>query len=846
MGFTHAAHAGSLFCIGTSATRFTSTFVLGFSALVLTDCTSDVVGRLLSNSTLSAGSDSAGGQESHVPTVENVDADTVAVTWLTFDRIMVVALMIGACCFAMFCARNCKLRLSRTRFAVNNTTCGEYVEGLEAADGADISGNGDDGFECKTRCIHSVREPQGSQLDPFAFQIGIDPHNTTESMGSEHDVKADFATSFNDVPVEHSSSEMSFLSSFRMRPSNRQVFTAYDTETQVEYYSQTHNKWLPGVVCVIVDATQLTAQNVPTVSYNVTLKSSLRRQSRADVALQEIRTPIINGELVEINCVDGVAIWVPAVVKLPSHSLMLSSISGYQVTLLTESEGVLERTIDRVPNQCIRRRFSVQASVQVYAGPLMGWFDAVVVDPKVVGNVGPETSRLSAFGWGTSASTLDIDPKTWFWIKVGLDGHDNATLVPSYLVRNVAPAERELASKDVRTLRKESPPNQSDRTVASDPPRTSTLTAIFLTEKTKLCDTSETDGSAGDLRTNYLAGSDFILDLIDAENKHAGRRSADDDSNVLTPSPFEVCARTGLGITQRAGAGDNDAGGNHSHAFLQNGSLVEYFSRTHRLWVGGRLQTISPGNSFGDCSEYVCNVVIKVGANAVVTRKRVPLCCVRIPFSEGELVEVLLRTPIIGCSWLPAVVASRGRAGDPVPRDCEAGYTVCLSDLDHASQLGGVFKRIPAGHIRRRFPKGSRVRLFRGPAVGWVPALVEETFEAMALTTLADHRLGCMTAATENTAKHVPREEPNTFPANAEGNVSCESPHSVPYRPGFRTEALRIREALATWPSDNRSLFDSSPWVALLVRELTDISRSLIVPSFMVTLAKQLEEFTDC
>lgn len=139
-----------------------------------------------------------------------------------------------------------------------------------------------------------------------------------------------------------------------------------------------------------------------------------------------------------------------------------------------------------------------------------------------------------------------------------------------------------------------------------------------------------------------------------------------------------------------------------------DGQSVEYFSHTHQQWMVGVVHVQSQGDGVhGTGATCIFNVRIHHRAQL---RPDVALDSLRPSFKPGDLVEVYTRR--YGGSCIPAVIAREQPTASTL-----VGYHV---ELEHE----GMLKNIPAYRLRRRFPAGSRVEVYRGIAQGWCAARV--------------------------------------------------------------------------------------------------------------------------
>mmetsp|Transcript_116543 Transcript_116543/g.324804 ORF Transcript_116543/g.324804 Transcript_116543/m.324804 type:complete len:427 (-) Transcript_116543:274-1554(-) len=132
------------------------------------------------------------------------------------------------------------------------------------------------------------------------------------------------------------------------------------------------------------------------------------------------------------------------------------------------------------------------------------------------------------------------------------------------------------------------------------------------------------------------------------------------------------------------------------------GEQVEYYSKRLRLW--------SPAEVTAEARSTGQDVVYSA---TVLPQNQefydVGLAALRPPFKEGEPCEVF----VPGSQWLQAVTSSCQQG-----KGTEIFYRVMLLE----GQGGAV--EVPASRLRRRFPPGSLVTVYRGPGLGWNDAMV--------------------------------------------------------------------------------------------------------------------------
>lgn len=140
-----------------------------------------------------------------------------------------------------------------------------------------------------------------------------------------------------------------------------------------------------------------------------------------------------------------------------------------------------------------------------------------------------------------------------------------------------------------------------------------------------------------------------------------------------------------------------------THFAFQDGEQVEFYSRTHGLWLHAAVGTEICSQS--GAPQY--NVTLR---GSKQRRRGVGLELLRMPLQIGECCEVFS----IRDEWwsLGKVV---GSSNGVVP-----GYEVLFSDLDGH---GPMVSMVSAAVVRRVFPVGSRLLVYKGVVRGWVKAV---------------------------------------------------------------------------------------------------------------------------
>jgi len=158
------------------------------------------------------------------------------------------------------------------------------------------------------------------------------------------------------------------------------------------------------------------------------------------------------------------------------------------------------------------------------------------------------------------------------------------------------------------------------------------------------------------------------------------------------------------GIEPIMGALHREAEDSHIAKFAyREGERVEYYSKTNGMWLHADV--------FTELQQDAATVMYAVRMRGSNQRRRgVGFELLRPPLKKGEPCEVF---SIKDGWWLVAKVA--GTAAGTVP-----GYEVHLSQLPGAP---ASLSMVSAAVVRRRFPIGSRLVVYRGIEQGWVEAV---------------------------------------------------------------------------------------------------------------------------
>merc|ERR1712014_116029 len=100
-------------------------------------------------------------------------------------------------------------------------------------------------------------------------------------------------------------------------------------------------------------------------------------------------------------------------------------------------------------------------------------------------------------------------------------------------------------------------------------------------------------------------------------------------------------------------------------------------------------------------------------------REDVPIDAIRPRFCQAELVDVFSKRD--HGTWLPGCII-----GHPPQWASTLGYRVMIECE------GIILEKVPPLRLRRRFPPGCGVEVYRGSSHGWVPAVVHSLAGAAA------------------------------------------------------------------------------------------------------------------
>jgi len=149
----------------------------------------------------------------------------------------------------------------------------------------------------------------------------------------------------------------------------------------------------------------------------------------------------------------------------------------------------------------------------------------------------------------------------------------------------------------------------------------------------------------------------------------------------------------------------------HPTPVLPDCTPVEYYSKTHKQWLPGRLQVIvAPGKP-----QVTYNVKVQEGDGKLKERGNVTLDSFRAIFTEGEPVEVYSKSTK---RWVPATIDAY-QAGTTL-----RGYKVQI-DEDAEEHAGLILEKVASNRLRRRYADGTLVTRYLGPSEGFCLGIVD-------------------------------------------------------------------------------------------------------------------------
>jgi hypothetical protein len=152
---------------------------------------------------------------------------------------------------------------------------------------------------------------------------------------------------------------------------------------------------------------------------------------------------------------------------------------------------------------------------------------------------------------------------------------------------------------------------------------------------------------------------------------------------------------------------------------MEGESRIEYYSTNNAQWILATLQVKLVLQQINDVDWRSLSYQVTLPRTGQ-TREDVMIDCFRSPFLRAEPVDIFSRRD--GGVWIPGFIC-----GEPAPGAVTLGYSISLEDD------GEILNNILPGRLRRRFPPGCPVKVYRGPEVGWVQAVVPSQAETDSL-----------------------------------------------------------------------------------------------------------------
>jgi hypothetical protein len=189
------------------------------------------------------------------------------------------------------------------------------------------------------------------------------------------------------------------------------------------------------------------------------------------------------------------------------------------------------------------------------------------------------------------------------------------------------------------------------------------------------------------------------------------RAAADADLDDDPPDALAILASTDEGINSRVTPLDEEAEAErereiiNSLTYFPDGADIEYYSTSNGNWLPGSV-VLSLKNKYGNPKLQYDIIFPRSNKN----REDVPVDCLRKRFAQAELVEVYSKRN--EGEWLPACIN-----GQPAAWAVTLGYRV------QVEEAGIVLENVQPWRLRRRFPAGCGVDVFR-EGRGWDRAVV--------------------------------------------------------------------------------------------------------------------------
>lgn len=158
---------------------------------------------------------------------------------------------------------------------------------------------------------------------------------------------------------------------------------------------------------------------------------------------------------------------------------------------------------------------------------------------------------------------------------------------------------------------------------------------------------------------------------------------------------------------------------------MEKMSRIEYYSSTNADWICATLSSNVVHERKDASSSLQGRLAYKVFLPRDQEREDVPVDCFRRPFSEGEPVEIFSNR--LSGVWIPGSIV-----GKQSPGATTIGYRVKVEG--DGEDEGMILDHVPPRRLRRWFPPGCLVYVYRGPQHGWQEAVVHQDAVVHALS----------------------------------------------------------------------------------------------------------------
>jgi hypothetical protein len=276
------------------------------------------------------------------------------------------------CCACWFCVR----RRRRSATDAGHLPFGdEAAEKMRPAKPSPIDGDDGDVSPQISMASTSYRSGTPSSNGDRTFHISWDidlVHVSTFSRRSPLARGASHLADEADVELAFDSSTgpfASFAPAERM-PVQSPVLPAYASSAWVEYYSTTHQRWIPGSVTFTIAGVGAEV----TCLYHMRLSNG---QVRREVSLEQIRPPLDVGEDVQV-LIEGSWVEGKVVSNRSEGAEVIYQVRTQDSSTRAISDGGSGNAVFSVAAHFVRRYFPGHSIVNVYQGPKAGWSVAMV------------------------------------------------------------------------------------------------------------------------------------------------------------------------------------------------------------------------------------------------------------------------------------------------------------------------------------------------------------------------------------------------------------------------------------------------------------------------------------